>query len=49
MTRWTIETSTALNDYLDWPGLAQVIKNSCQVTFPKTGQHALKRAMESPR
>lgn len=38
LTRWTIETSTALNDYLAWSGLAQVFKITCHVTFPKTGQ-----------
>jgi predicted transposase YbfD/YdcC len=38
LTRWTIETSPALNDYLEWPNLAQVFKMTCQVTFPKTGQ-----------
>ena len=38
VTRWAIETSTALNDYLDWPGLAQVFKITCHSTFPKTGQ-----------
>jgi len=41
LTRWQIETSTALNDYLEWPGLAQVFKITCQVTFPKTGQTRL--------
>ena len=38
LTRWQIETSTALNAYLDWPQLAQVFKITCHVTFPKTGQ-----------
>jgi len=38
LTRWSIETSTALNDYLDWPHLAQVFKITCHVTFPKTGR-----------
>jgi len=38
LTQWQIETSTALNGYLEWPGLAQVFKITCQVTFPKTGQ-----------
>lgn len=37
LTQWQIETSTALTGYLDWPGLAQVFKITCQVTFPKTG------------
>ncbi len=38
LTRWHIETSTALNAYLDWPQLAQVFKITYHVTFPKTGQ-----------
>ncbi len=38
LTQWHIETSTALNDYLKWPGLAQVFKITCQVTFAKSGQ-----------
>lgn len=38
LTRWQIETSTALNDFLDWPELAQVFKITCHVTFAKTGQ-----------
>jgi hypothetical protein len=38
LTRWHIETSTALKGYLDWKGLAQVFRITCQVTFPKTGQ-----------
>lgn len=38
LTQWQIDTSTALNEYLAWPDLAQVFKITCQVTFPKTGQ-----------
>lgn len=38
LTCWSIATTTALNDYLDWPNLAQVFKITCHVTFPKTGQ-----------
>ncbi|MEM3470302.1 MAG: ISAs1 family transposase, partial [Thermoproteota archaeon] len=29
----TLETSTALNDYLDWPGLKQVFRLHRKVTF----------------
>ena len=38
LTHWRIETTTALNDYLDWPGLAQTFKLTRTVTFPKTGE-----------
>lgn len=34
----TLETSTALNDYLDWPGLKQVFRLHRKVTFLKTGE-----------
>jgi predicted transposase YbfD/YdcC len=37
-TTWQIETTTALNDYLDWPGLEQTFKITRQVVFPKTGE-----------
>ncbi len=37
LTHWRIETTTALNDYLDWPGLKQVFKITRRVIFPKTG------------
>jgi predicted transposase YbfD/YdcC len=37
-TTWRIETTTALNDYLDWPGLQQTFKITRQVVFPKTGE-----------
>ena len=38
VTRWLLESSTALNAYLDWPGLEQVFKVTCTVTCPRTGQ-----------
>jgi len=38
LTQWHIETTTALNDYLDWPGLAQVFRLTRTVIFPKTGE-----------
>ena len=38
LTHWRIETTTALNDYLDWPGLAQTFKLTRTVIFPKTGE-----------
>jgi len=34
----TLETSTLLNDYLDWPGLAQVMRRHCRRTLLKNGQ-----------
>lgn len=37
LTHWRIETTTALNDYLDWPGLKQAFKITRRVVFPKTG------------
>jgi predicted transposase YbfD/YdcC len=41
LTRWQIETSTALNDYLDWPGLQQVFRLTRVVTFPRTGEQQI--------
>ena len=38
LTTWQIETTTALNEYLDWPALAQAFKITRSVRFPKTGQ-----------
>lgn len=38
LTRWQIETTTALNDYLAWPGLQQVFRLTRVVTFPRTGE-----------
>jgi predicted transposase YbfD/YdcC len=35
--RW-LETSVLLNDYLDWPGLAQVLRRRCRRTFYQTGK-----------
>lgn len=35
--RW-LESSGLLNDYLAWPGLAQVIRRRCRRTFYKTGK-----------
>lgn len=34
----TLETSTMLNDYLDWPGLAQVYRLERQFTWLRKGQ-----------
>lgn len=34
----TLESTTALNDYLQWPGLAQVLRRTCQRTHLKTGK-----------
>jgi predicted transposase YbfD/YdcC len=41
LTTWQIEATTALNDYLDWPGLAQTFKITRSVLFPKTGETQL--------
>jgi predicted transposase YbfD/YdcC len=38
----TIAASTALNDYLSWPGLAQVFQLTRRVTHLKTGKHTVK-------
>jgi predicted transposase YbfD/YdcC len=38
LTTWQIETTTALNEYLDWPALAQAFKITRSVRFPKTGE-----------
>jgi predicted transposase YbfD/YdcC len=37
VTRWSLESSTALNTYLDWPGLKQVFKVTRTVTWPGSG------------
>lgn len=34
----TLESTTALNQYLQWPGVAQVLRRSCQRTQLKTGK-----------
>jgi predicted transposase YbfD/YdcC len=34
----TLESSTALNDYLDWPGVAQVLRRHCRRVCQKTGE-----------
>lgn len=34
----TLESTTALNDYLQWPGLAQVLRRTCQRTHIKSGK-----------
>ena len=36
--RRTLESSTALNDYLDWPGVAQVLRRTRRSTKVKTGE-----------
>jgi predicted transposase YbfD/YdcC len=38
VTRWHLESSTALNAYLDWPGLNQVFRVTRTVTCPRSGQ-----------
>jgi predicted transposase YbfD/YdcC len=38
VTRWRLEATTALNDYLEWPGLQQVFCITCTVFFPKPAQ-----------
>jgi len=44
--RRTIETSTMLNDYIDWPGLAQVYRLERKFTWMRNG-HAIKRSCET--
>jgi predicted transposase YbfD/YdcC len=34
----TLESTTALNDYLEWPGVAQVLRRTCQRTELKSGK-----------
>lgn len=34
----TLSSSAALNDYLDWPGVAQVMQRTCRRVIVKTGQ-----------
>ena len=33
----TVESSTALADYLDWPGAAQVMRRTCRRVLLRTG------------
>jgi hypothetical protein len=37
LERRTLEASTALNDYLDWPGVGQVLRRTCRRVICKTG------------
>jgi predicted transposase YbfD/YdcC len=39
LERRTLESTTALNDYLEWPGVAQVLRRTCQRTDLKTGKN----------
>jgi predicted transposase YbfD/YdcC len=38
LERRTLQSTTALNDYLEWPGVAQVLRRTCQRTIVKTGK-----------
>jgi predicted transposase YbfD/YdcC len=38
LERRTLESTPALNDYLDWPGVAQVLRRTCQRTEHKSGK-----------
>ena len=38
LERRTLQTSSALNDYLDWPGMQQVFRLDCKTTIFKTGK-----------
>lgn len=38
LTTWTIETTTALNTYLDWSGLQQAFKITRKVVYISTGE-----------
>jgi predicted transposase YbfD/YdcC len=38
MEKRTLESTTALNDYVQWPGVAQVLRRTCQRTERKTGK-----------
>lgn len=37
LERRTLETSTTLNGYLDWPGVGQVMRRTCRRIIRKTG------------
>ncbi len=34
----TLESTTALNDYLQWPGVAQILRRTCQRTLIRSGK-----------
>jgi len=38
LERRTLQSTPALNDYLEWPGVAQVLRRTCQRTELKTGK-----------
>jgi predicted transposase YbfD/YdcC len=38
LERRTLQSTPALNDYLDWPGVAQVLRRTCQRTEIKSGK-----------
>lgn len=38
LERRTLQSTSALNEYLDWPGVAQVLRRTCQRTEIKTGK-----------
>jgi predicted transposase YbfD/YdcC len=37
----TLECSTAGTDYLVWPGMAQIVRRTCERTVIKTGKHSI--------
>lgn len=37
----TLECSTAGADYLGWPGMAQIMRRTCERTVIKTGKHSV--------
>lgn len=37
----TLECSTAGVDYLTWPGMAQIVRRTCERTVIKTGKHSV--------
>ncbi len=37
----TLECSTAGVDYLVWPGIAQIVRRTCERTVIKTGKHSI--------
>ena len=38
LERRTLQSTPALNDYLEWPGVAQILRRTCQRTQLKTGK-----------
>ena len=38
LERRTLESSTALNEYLHWPAVAQVLRRRCRIIHTKTGE-----------